>query len=364
MMSSVPTGTIRFSIVIDNYNYGRFLSQAIDSCLAQTYQAHEVIVVDDGSTDNSREILACYEGRSRVKIILQENQGQAAALQHGIDQATGDWILGLDSDDYYKPNCLGEIACRIDDSVDWVYFRATDVDVQGRVIGARPDLRNALMQGEIWKQWILAGRHHTFPPQSFHCYSKRFFDLVKLYPNPRVCLRSAIFPDRYLNILASFECKAVGIESELGCYRDHSGGESKIASRTFPRIKCKLRQQILADEIATEKLHAKGISAAPDFCVYYAYDYWPERLISLVYDPTGHPYRGDTRTYLFFRILSNYVSRRRVLVFGLLRAFFQYGAIAMMPRAIAWKIYNLPSPRKIHALWAKKRRKPASTLAH
>src|SRR5437762_9779476 len=85
------------SIIIDNYNYGRFLRDAIDSALAQTYPHAEVIVVDDGSTDNSREVIASYG--DRIKPILKENGGQGSAFNAGFAASSGDVILFLDADD-------------------------------------------------------------------------------------------------------------------------------------------------------------------------------------------------------------------------------------------------------------------------
>ena len=67
-------------------------------------------MVDDGSTDDSREILQSYESHPTIKIILQENKGQEATLQRGFNEVTGDWVLGLDADDYYFPNCLEQIS--------------------------------------------------------------------------------------------------------------------------------------------------------------------------------------------------------------------------------------------------------------
>jgi glycosyltransferase involved in cell wall biosynthesis len=349
MISAEHAGRIRFSIVIDNYNYASFLANAIDSCLRQTYPAFEIIVVDDGSTDGSREVLRGYEGVEGVRILLQENQGQAAALQHGFDSATGDWILGLDSDDYYRENCLEEIARRVDGSVDWIYFRASIVDVGGTRMGARPDPSVVMMQGETWVPWILEGHLHTFPPQSFHCRSSRFMRSVRLFPNRYVDQKTAIVPDRFLDIMSSFNCRAAAIDLELGCYRDHARGDSKVAHRNFPRIRSRLRQQILAEEIVAEKLREKGVQARPNFCAYSAYDYWPDRLISLVCDRAGHPHPGDSRIALFLRILGTYVNRRQIRLLGAARAACQYAAVALMPRKLAWSLYRLPATRKIYS---------------
>jgi glycosyltransferase involved in cell wall biosynthesis len=92
------------SIVINNYNYEHYLSEAIDSALAQTYPDCEVIVVDDGSTDGSRPLIESYGDEFRV--IFKENGGQASAFNVGIAAASGDYILLLDSDDVLLTNAV------------------------------------------------------------------------------------------------------------------------------------------------------------------------------------------------------------------------------------------------------------------
>jgi len=89
------------SIVINNYNYGRFLRDAIDSALDQSYPNTEVIVVDDGSTDDSRQIIASYG--PRIIPRLKENGGQASAFNAGFTASRGEWICFLDSDDLFAP---------------------------------------------------------------------------------------------------------------------------------------------------------------------------------------------------------------------------------------------------------------------
>ncbi|MGK7294703.1 MAG: glycosyltransferase family 2 protein [Candidatus Wenzhouxiangella sp. M2_3B_020] len=92
---------MKLSVVMNNYNYERFLAQAIDSALHQLGPDDELVVVDDGSTDASHEILDRYEDDSRVRVIRQANQGQLAAMFNGLAAARGDLLLLLDSDDHY-----------------------------------------------------------------------------------------------------------------------------------------------------------------------------------------------------------------------------------------------------------------------
>lgn len=96
------------SILINNYNYGRFLAEAIDSGLNQTYSNIEVIVVDDGSSDNSHEIIKSYG--NKIIPILKENGGQASAFNAGFAASKGDIICFLDSDDIFKPEKIAEVA--------------------------------------------------------------------------------------------------------------------------------------------------------------------------------------------------------------------------------------------------------------
>ena len=81
------------SIIIDNYNYGRFLKDAIESALNQTYPNREVIVVDDGSTDNSREVIASYT--DRIIPVLKDNGGHASAFNAGVLVSRGEVIRGV-----------------------------------------------------------------------------------------------------------------------------------------------------------------------------------------------------------------------------------------------------------------------------
>src|SRR5687767_13707109 len=91
---------MKVSVVIPNYNYGRFLAEAIESVLRQTYACYEIIIVDDGSTDNSFDVAMKYEGK--VKVIRQQNAGVGVARNIGAANSQGDIIAFLDADDRWR----------------------------------------------------------------------------------------------------------------------------------------------------------------------------------------------------------------------------------------------------------------------
>jgi glycosyltransferase involved in cell wall biosynthesis len=95
------------SVVMPAYNAGAFLAQAIESVLAQTWRDFELIIVNDGSTDNTLEIAEGYAAQdARVKVYTQPNAGTASALNRGIDLAPGEWVFLMHADDRMRPNRL------------------------------------------------------------------------------------------------------------------------------------------------------------------------------------------------------------------------------------------------------------------
>lgn len=95
---------VKFSVIIPNYNNGATLKRAIDSVLTQSWPPHEVIVIDDGSTDNSRAVAEAFG--DKVRYVFQTNAGVSAARNNGARLATGDWLAFLDADDIYMTNRL------------------------------------------------------------------------------------------------------------------------------------------------------------------------------------------------------------------------------------------------------------------
>ena len=103
MKDSIPSCET-VSVIIPCYNGHDFLAETLDSALAQTHAPLEIIVIDDGSTDDSAEIAASYG--SPVRVIQQSNQGESVARNRGIEEARGTWVAFLDADDLWRPDKL------------------------------------------------------------------------------------------------------------------------------------------------------------------------------------------------------------------------------------------------------------------
>lgn len=125
------------SIVIANHNYGRFLGEAIESVQQQDWPAIEIIVVDDGSRDDSVEIACRYP----VTVLAQENQGVSAARNNGAAQAKGKYILFLDSDDRLFPGAIGKLVKLLEASgpgTGYAYGQLQYFDQRDTIFESRP----------------------------------------------------------------------------------------------------------------------------------------------------------------------------------------------------------------------------------
>lgn len=123
------------SVVVPVYNTAPWLRRCLDSVCAQTYRNLEILCVNDGSTDDSATILAEYAAKDeRIKVITQENGGLSAARNAALEHATGEWVAGVDSDDYIAPDLFEKaISCALD-SVDMVFFGVQEVDEEGNML--------------------------------------------------------------------------------------------------------------------------------------------------------------------------------------------------------------------------------------
>jgi|CXWL01.1.fsa_nt_gi glycosyltransferase involved in cell wall biosynthesis len=127
------------TVVIPNYNYAHYLRETIDSVLSQTYPNIEIIVVDDGSKDGSKEVLASYG--SQIQAIFQQNQGVSAARNNGAGAGSGEFIAFLDADDAWLTEKIEKQVARFaaDPELGLVHVGVDDVNADGTSLRHRLD---------------------------------------------------------------------------------------------------------------------------------------------------------------------------------------------------------------------------------
>ena len=157
------------SIIIPNFNHAQYIGDAIQSVLVQKYRNFEIIVVDDGSTDNSREVITKFG--DKVKYIWQENQGLSAARNTGIQAARGNYIGLLDADDMYEQDYLNTLMSRLkaDSNAAGIYCGYQFVDHHNRSL---PQVENRLILPEQLFRTLVDG-NFLVPESMFvhrYCY--------------------------------------------------------------------------------------------------------------------------------------------------------------------------------------------------
>jgi glycosyltransferase involved in cell wall biosynthesis len=126
------------TVYITSYNYANYIEEAISSVLFQTYQDFELIIIDDGSTDNSPEIINKFSDHEKISIIFQENKGLNATNNIAIQNAKGKYIIRLDADDFFEPEALGVMVSILESDIDLglIFPDYYYVDIDGHRIGS------------------------------------------------------------------------------------------------------------------------------------------------------------------------------------------------------------------------------------
>lgn len=210
------------TVVICNYNYERFLAQAIESALAQDYPATSVIVVDDGSTDGSRQVIERYE--SRISAVFKENGGQVSAYNRAVELLEAGYAILLDSDDLLYPSAVSDVVSVFErGEYAKVQFRLDVIDSDGKLTGVHvPHTEPPSDCGSLLRRgWL-----YPSPPASGNAY--RVSALKRIFPIPE----SAV--NRYgADFYAIYGVVLLGpvgtISKSLGGYRVHHTATSSTS---------------------------------------------------------------------------------------------------------------------------------------
>lgn len=213
------------SIIITNYNYARYLRDAVESALRQTYGRKEIIVVDDGSTDDSRQVIPNYG--DRIIAVFKDNGGQGSAFNRGFCACNGDIVFFLDADDLLLPNAVELVVERWGLNVIKIQYRLQVIDGQGTPSDSfMPPKKYLMPNGDVRLQLLSHGTYMA-SPSSGNAYCR--YVLEKVLPLPEEDWRMSA--DVYLQISSAFYGNVMSIEEVLGCYRIH--GNNKWYSKTL-----------------------------------------------------------------------------------------------------------------------------------
>jgi len=246
-----PDHTPLVSVVIPTYNQAAYLRAAIDSVLTQTHPAIEVVVVDDGSTDDTPAILTEYG--DRIRAIRQTNHGAANALNHGISESRGQYVCWLSSDDAFLPDKIArQVAAFLADPSLGLSFMGFDtIDADGAFIADRSDIpwrHPDLLVSVFWANPI-NGSTVMMP--------RRVLEEVGPFDE---ALRADVDAEMWFRVLARHPAAHVpGVHLH---YRVH-GGALSADRGLMRRSKTIVRRRVLKDGILVRRLEAHDPRAAP-----------------------------------------------------------------------------------------------------
>jgi len=245
------------TVVVRSYNYARFLTDAIESALGQTYSPLEIVVVDDGSTDGSQDLIRSYG--TRIASILKENGGMASSLEAGLSASHGEILIFLDADDVLLPRAV-EIAVGFfrDRRIVKVHWPLIEIDQDGRPTG-RMLPRRPLPQGDLRDAVIADGpMSGDGPPTSGNAWSRGFLESALPMPEPRVGYHA----DSYLHTLAALRGVIGKAPEPLTLYRAHSANEY-FSMPLRERLTRNLTMYHYRCRLQSAELRASGVSVNP-----------------------------------------------------------------------------------------------------
>ena len=284
------------SIIINNYNYGRYVAEAIRSAQGQSCRPKDVIVVDDGSTDESRDVISSFG--NAIKAIFKANEGQPSALNAGFAKIQTEIVIFLDADDLLLPKACELVtqAFKSNPETSKIQYRMQVIDADGRPTGQlKPDPRLRVPCGDIRR------RELTFPfdipwlPTSGNAFSAKV--LRKIMPVPGSYGRAGA--DWYLAHLAPLYGPVHFIDEIAACYRVHGSnyyervGTQIDTDHIRESIHYMSQTNVFLEEHGARlglTQHAGDILSVSDIA---------NRMIYLKLNPNHDPTSGDSITRLF-----------------------------------------------------------------
>ncbi len=358
MMLGSPTAV---DIVVNNHNYGCYLLDAIESAQHQNHPAVNVVVVDDGSTDDSRDRLRTYHGA--IDLVLTENRGQSAAFNAGFARCRGEVVIFLDADDLLAPSAASRAAAALTarPTAARAQFRMSVINAEGRELGrTRPAAHQPLAQGDLRRAELAFPFDMAWAGTSGNAFRTELLRQIMPIPEQAYGRWGA---DWYLVHLTTLLGPVVALDEPGAFYRVHGANafEPAAPELDLERIRREIGyQQTTATELA--RLADELGLDRPDQIL--SLSNLALRIISLKLAPRRHPVPGDRFSRLLISAARAAWRRydvsapMRVAILGWL------SLIAMAPRPLAAHLAELfvfPERRqRLIPLLARPRRRGAA----
>jgi glycosyltransferase involved in cell wall biosynthesis len=283
------------SIIISNYNYECFLQDAVNSALDQSYANVEVIVVDDGSTDDSRKVIGSYG--DRIIPVLKENGGQASAFNAGFLASSGEIVIFLDADDYLLPHAVEQVVAAWEPNTVKVHYRLEHVDARGNSLGGFDPPRGVRLDSGDVVPILLHRGYYITPVTSGNAFSRAVLD--QILPIPEAEFR--VGPDGYLVNMGPFYGEIGSIESVLGVYRMHSSSTSHhgLTDVDDDKLRRMVRGYLKERALIVRKAEGLGLKVSRKLSL-RNFAHVQMRLASLRLNPREHPISSDRRLELAY----------------------------------------------------------------
>jgi hypothetical protein len=336
------------SIVITNHNYGRFLDDAIQSALGQSYNRIEVIVVDDGSTDNSRDIIARY--RNHITPVFQPRAGQFAAFNAGVGVCSGEIVMFLDADDLLLPHVVAEVALAFRDNPDIakVQYRLEVIDANGAATGHFvPPGTLQLPSGDLRRHMLRFPDDVRTPPTSGNAFSAAVLHQILPVPDSPDFRTGA---ELYLVNVAPLFGPVFTLPCVGGRYRRHGANAYDSTTLNLDRIHAMIRRTAFNREHIRRHAMRLSLPATPsrnDDIL--SVTYVASRIAACRLDCPSRRLPGDSRLRL--ARLGLLAAARRFDLPRHIRALFMlwFIAVSVAPRPLArWLLTQafLPEQRR------------------
>lgn len=247
------------AVVISNYNYRDFVAASIESALAIGHPVVEVIVVDDGSTDGSLDVIRRYA--DDVVVVEQPNGGQAAAMNAGFERVTAPIVVFLDADDLVTADLGGRLIDVFSaPTVVRAQFPLQLVDEAGRALGGTmPPEPGRLARGDVRARLAVHPDDLVWQPTSGNAFRRTV--LRELLPMPTDAYR--ICADYYLSNLSGLYGSVAVLESPGGSYRIHGNNQHFASVWSLSSIRENVNRTAITNEHLVRRAHELGLHGFP-----------------------------------------------------------------------------------------------------